>query len=212
MATAAFKWQVGICTLSTQQSTTTPHRRTPSRHNGVVRLRGEGATIVWPEQEMIEITDVVRKLLRIKGGDFTPQRQGQEYSEAREYLWQKLLQKPRQAGVMALATANGWDAADQAYRPLLLLRRAHRPSAGRHLPWCFHAGLLEFPYWLRLGGDDAGVVVHTAVPLDLRALPAELVVDQLPHNWPVPETMQAYLLRPAPDRHRDRLRPAHQGS
>ena len=166
---------------------------------------------MWPEDEMNVATDSVRALLRIKGGDFTPQGQGQEYSEARECRWQNLLRTPRQAGIRALARANGWDASDQAHRPLLLLRRAHRPSAGRHLPWCFHSGLLEFPYWLRLGDDQAGVVVHLAVPVDLRAVPAELVIDQLP-SWHSPDTMQAYLLRPAPDRRRNRLRPAHQGS
>lgn len=164
----------------------------------VVRLRGDASTLVWPEREMDLAMGAARKLLRHKAAEVVPRQRGQEYSEARESRWQNVLRRSRTAGHIALAQANGWDVSDDAYRPLLLLRSAHRASAGHHLPWCFHAGLFEFPYWIRLAHDQAGVVVHLRERLELNSVPAELVVDQLPNSWHEPDVMNAYLLRPAP--------------
>ena len=168
-------------------------------HSRIVRLRGDGLALVWPE----DIEPLIAQSARLRGrsprrvpGDHpdvvaNPER----FRPLRE--WEAQLDEAQDDAAQGFGNAQGWRLG-RCGSPRLLLSPRDRRRMPRRLPaWSLRDDCYEHPDFFYVGRRLAAVVVHLYPMIALDGLPNAVVVDQLPSSWYYPDLTTAYVLRSA---------------
>ena len=150
----------------------------------LIRLRGEGPHLVWPE---VALRPHLTRRSELR--DCCPQRSTPCW-ERRQ--WEAASVEAHEASVCVFAKAQGWRPSQEFALERLLGKRGSLLWA----EWATY-DVVDHPDYLCQGGHSPALVVHLYGSLVLERVPRTLIVDQLPESWYWPEITTAYVSRPA---------------
>jgi hypothetical protein len=159
--------------------------------NGIIRLRGEAAPLVWPPA----IKPIIRRLSELCE-DGAP-RERRSLSE-----WQRAVDQARDRANSIFADAQDW-----RVRGEFDYSRLRRRKGNSWIPdWAAMDGF-DHPTFYGVPGGDVAMVVQPYRALSHDEIPEGIAVDLLPESWwwpfsvsdwPQGLSTSAYVLRPAP--------------
>jgi hypothetical protein len=157
---------------------------------GIKRLRGEGAELVWPKKVILPLVKLVerKRAAFVGSGDRNRYR-----SASSDRAFFEEYRAARKAAARAFAAAQGWRRGPLTHRFYTLLPPGHELRKKRWGP-LEGSGFWDHPetYY---GNGLSIAVVHLYGPLNIADVPAGLIIDELPASWYSPETT-AYVYRP----------------
>ncbi|HEU5185509.1 MAG TPA: hypothetical protein VFU01_13130 [Gemmatimonadaceae bacterium] len=169
---------------------------------GIIRLRGDALSVVWPNTLMplVARSAELRERPIRRVSEEEARAQPGRYRPMSE--WEATLDEAHRDTAEEFGAAQGWTLTRRGSpRRLLSLRERRRMPRG--LPsWACREDVFEHPDYYVVGRGRGirrlvGAVVHLYTPtIVLDALPHELVVDKLPASWYMPDLTTAFLLRP----------------